>query len=311
MGKILLYYKYVEILDPQRTMKEQRELCEKLGLKGRILLAHEGINGTLGGTLDAIHQYKESMNNHPLFKDIDFKESPGAADYFPRLQIKVKEEIVHLGLNPQEVSVKNSGKYLTSEEAHALIAQKPLDLVLLDTRNDYESRIGHFEGALIANTKTFREFPTYIDNNLEQFKDKQVLMYCTGGVRCERASAYLKLKKVAKEVFHLKGGIHRYVEKFPNGFFKGKNYVFDGRITAQVTNDILAYCDHCSIPYDEYTNCINAECNRQIIVCSACISIYHNTCSLNCKELVDQGKVNVRRIPHKISLPETGNACSL
>jgi predicted sulfurtransferase len=310
MGKILLFYKYIDIKDPHKVMAEQRKLCESLGLKGRILLAGEGINGTLGGTTSSVELYKDYMNQHALFSAIDFKEGQGAADYFPRLQIKVKKEIVHLGLNPEEITAHNAGTYITPQEAHALLAKKPENLVLLDTRNDYESRVGTFEGALIPNTKTFREFPAYIESNLEKFKDKQVLMFCTGGIRCERASAYLKLKKVAKEVYHIKGGIHRYVEQFPNGFFKGKNYVFDGRVTTHVTNDVLTECDHCKAPYDEYTNCINAECNRQIIVCPSCTHLYHNTCSSECKELVAQRKVKVRTIPHKISAESTGDACS-
>ncbi len=314
MGKILLYYKYIDIQNPVQLMHEQRRLCESLGLKGRILLAHEGINGTLGGPLEAIESYKEHMYQHPLFHDIDFKESEGAADYFPRLQIKVKKEIVHLGLDPQKVRASQGGLHLSPEEAHALIGSESQNLVLLDTRNDYESRVGTFEHGkvpnIVPNTKTFREFPEYIDQNLEQFKDKEVLMYCTGGVRCERASAYLKLKNVAKAVYQIKGGIHRYVEKFPDGYFRGKNYVFDGRVTTRINKDILSTCEHCHISYDEYTNCINAECNRQIIVCTTCIHIYHNTCSKQCLELVQQSKVNVRTVPHKVSLEDkNGDTC--
>lgn len=300
MEKILLYYKYVDIQYPHAIMAWQRQLCESLGLKGRILLAHEGINGTLGGTVEACDAYKKAMNEHELFQDIDFKESAGGADHFPRLMIKVKNEVVRLGLDIEKVSYKNAANYLTPEEAHNLMAANPEDLVILDGRNAYEARVGVFENAIVPDIATFREFPEYIDNNTDLFKDKKVLMYCTGGIRCERASAYLKMKNVAQEIYHIKGGIHRYIEQFPDGYFRGKNYVFDGRISVKANDDILATCEVCTEKYDAYTNCINAECNKLIIVCPSCITKYHNTCSESCFNLVQQRKVNIRTIPAKI-----------
>lgn len=299
MGKILLFYKYIDIANPQAIIKWQRQLCESLDLKGRIIIATEGINGTVGGPEMACEQYKEAMNKHALFGEIDFKETNGDSSYFPRLRIVTRKEIVHLGLDTKQITAQDAGIYLTPKEAHELIKNKTDNTVLLDTRNDYESRVGTFTDSIIPNTRTFREFPAFIDNNVETFKDKEVIMFCTGGVRCERASAYLKSKNVAKKVYHIKGGIHRYVEEYPNGYFRGKNYVFDGRVTASVTNDTLAKCDHCNIPYDEYTNCINAQCNRQIIVCPDCITSYHNTCSTECLNLVKENKVNIRILSRK------------
>ena len=300
MGTIILFYKYIDIQYPHSIMKWQRTLCTSLGLKGRILLATEGINGILGGETDRIELYKQAMNAHAYFADIDFKESDGSADCFPRLMVKVKKEIVKLGLDPQEVRARDAGISLSPEEAHALIEQNK-DLVLLDTRNEYESRIGTFQNALVPNTTNFRDFPDYINKNLEQLQDKNVLMFCTGGIRCERASAYVKTKSIAKNVYHIRGGIHRYVEKFPNGYFKGKNYVFDGRIAVKVSDDVLAQCEHCKMTCDEYTNCINAECNKQIIVCPSCMPSYHNTCSTRCLDLVTRGLVKVRVLPKRVN----------
>jgi predicted sulfurtransferase len=300
MGKILLFYKYIDIDKPEAIMAWQRELCQALGLKGRIIIAHEGINGTVGGTIEATERYKQAMLNHELFNDVDFKESNGGAEYFPKLQIKVKNEIVCLRLDTQEVSYKNAGKHLTPKEAHKLIESSPEDLVVLDGRNNYESKIGTFENAITPDINNFRDFPEYIDKNLDQFKDKQVLMFCTGGIRCERASAYLKLKGIAKDVYQIKGGIHRYTEEFPDGYFRGKNYVFDARIAMKVTDEILAQCEVCCTIYDEYTNCVNAECNKQIIVCQTCIKTYHNTCSEKCLNLVKASQVNVRIKPNKL-----------
>lgn len=299
MEKIILFYKYVDIDRPKAMVDWQRELCEQLGLKGRILIATEGINGTLGGNANSIEKYKQAMEEHELFGDIDFKESLGSSHCFPRLQVKVKKEVVRLEIDPEKLKASQGGKHLTPEQVHELIKQKPQDLVLLDTRNGYESAIGTFEDAIIPNTENFRQFPEYVDKNLDKFKDKKVLMFCTGGIRCERASAYLNLKKVAKEVYQIKGGIHRYVEKYPNGYFKGKNYVFDGRTALKVTEDILANCVHCNIKFDAYTNCINAECNKQIIVCPNCIDTYHNTCSQSCLDKVNAKTVNIRTIPRQ------------
>jgi predicted sulfurtransferase len=302
MGKILLFYKYVGIDKPTDILSWQQELGKQLNLKGRVFIADEGINGTLGGTVDEIDCYKHAMLQHPLFFDIDFKEGEGSANHFPSLKIKIKKEIVRLGIDPKILSAQDAADALTPIEAHALIQSNSPDLIVLDTRNDYESCVGTFEKAVIPNTKTFREFPQYIDNNIELFKDKNVLLFCTGGVRCERASAYLKLKNVAKNIYHIRGGIHNYVKEFPNGYFKGKNYVFDGRISTKVTDDILAQCHYCFAPYDDYTNCINAACNRHIIVCPGCITKHHNTCSDACLELVQSCKVPIRTIPCKIDM---------
>ncbi len=304
--RILLYYKYVSIENPEDLKIWQRELCEQLELTGRIILAAEGINGTLCGTLEATQAYEQVMTAHPLFGGIDFKDSIVADQYayFPRLSIKIKPELVHIGLAPDQHKATDGGQHLTPTQAHALIAQAPENLVILDFRNDFESRIGAFENAIIPDIKYAREFPDYVDRNAEQFKDKQVLMYCTGGVRCERASAYVKAATPATQVFQISGGVHRYVEQFPDGFFRGKNYVFDGRIAVSVTNDILGTCDLCAIACDEYTNCWNAKCNKHYIACPACLSTWQNTCSDTCRELVATGQVPKRPIRMRAIQPE-------
>lgn len=297
MNTILLFYKYVEIQYPKSIMKQQREICQQLGLKGRIIVAHEGINATVSGPTAGTDAYKEYMNNHPLFGDIDFKESQGTDDDFPRLRVVVKDEIVHLGLDTQKVTVKDGGQHLTPAQAHALMEQNPQDLVILDARNNYESRVGTFKNSLTPDIKNFREFPEYVDQNLEQFKDKQVLMHCTGGIRCERASAYLQQKGVAKKVFQISGGIHRYTEQYPEGFFRGKNYVFDGRVTVRINDDVLTTCDWCKKPCDDYTNCMNSTCNNHYICCAECVKTTHNTCCQACKIGVEQGTVPLRKKP--------------
>lgn len=300
MEKVILYYKYVYIENPQELLNWKKEICSKLNLKGRVIIAKEGINGTLAGKDQDIDSYKDILSSIEKFKDIDFKESFSEIDTFPRLKIVLKNEIVRLGLDPELINAKDHAKHLTPEQFHDLIAENSQDLVLLDARNNYESRIGTFENSITPDIDNFRQLPKYIDDNLEKFKDKKVLMFCTGGVRCERASVYLKSKNVAKEIYQLKGGIHRYVEKYEKGFFKGKNYVFDSRIACKVNNDILAKCDFCGKDYDNYSNCINAQCNKQIIVCPNCINNYHNTCGSYCLNLVLNKKVNIRNLDCKV-----------
>lgn len=299
MGKITLFYKYVSIEYPKQILKWQMALCKELGLKGRVILAHEGINATLAGHDTAIDTYIEHMNNHSLFGNIDFKNSEGDIDDFPRLRVVVKNEIVHLGIDPQKLTTHNTGIHLSPAKAHELIASNP-NLVLLDARNTYESNIGTFKNALIPAIDNFRQLPGYIDTNAALFKDKEVLMFCTGGIRCERASAYLKEKGIAQEVYQIEGGIQRYTEQFPDGYFRGKNYVFDGRISVRINNDVLGTCSLCSTPSDDYNNCLNASCNEHHISCQSCRVQYNTCCSTRCKELLEQGKVAPRPRLHKV-----------
>lgn len=294
MKKILLFYKYVAIEYPKQVVKWQKKLCQELGLKGRIFIAKEGINGTLCGSTEKVAIYTQAMNKHNLFNDIDFKESDTTTDGFPRLYIVERKEIVHLGIAPTILPATQGGTHLKPEQVHQLLDQHPDDLVVLDARNDYEWRIGKFEQAITPPISTFKEFPAYIDKHIDQFRDKQVLMYCTGGVRCERATAYLKQKNVAAHVYQLEGGIHRYTEQYPNGHFKGKNYVFDDRIALPITGDVLSTCDLCSSASDDYTNCLNASCNNHFIACQGCLVTYTNCCSNRCKELLESKQVKPR-----------------
>ena len=303
MNKIILFYKYIDIAYPKQVMKWQQEICKHLELKGRVLISHEGINGTLGGSIENLDKYKEMMSAHELFGNIDFKESPGGPECFPRLAVKVRNEAVSLGIAYDELTARNAGQHLTPQETHDLITQNPDDLVILDARNNYEWAIGKFENAITPDIENFRDLPQYLEQNLDQFADKQVLMYCTGGIRCERASAYLNEKNIAKKVYQMEGGIHRYVEQYPDGFFRGKNYVFDGRIAVRVNDDILGSCAICSNPCDDYYNCLNALCNKHFICCAVCVERLGNTCSENCKNLIAENKVQQR--------PEFQKSCSI
>ena len=286
MGKIILFYKYISLEFPKRIQKWQERLCTDLNLKGRIIIAHEGINGTLGGSVQSIEEYKNALSNHDLFKNIDFKESDGNHNCFPRLQIRVKNEIVNFGVDPMLITAHNAGTHLTPAQTHELISKNSDNLVILDARNIYESHVGAFKNALKPPINYFRQLPDYIDKNIEQFAHKDVLMYCTGGIRCERASAYLKSKNVTQNVYQIEGGIHRYIEQYPKGFFEGKNYVFDNRLAMKANDTIVGSCFLCSAHNDDYYNCLNASCNKHFVCCTICLEQYKNTCSGLCFDLV-------------------------
>lgn len=297
MGKIVLFYKYVEIEDPHAIKRWQQELCSELQLTGRILLGTEGINGTAGGTDENIARYIETMKQHEFFHDVDFKLSEGGSEYFPKMRIAIRKEIVTLGVEPEKLTPQDGGKHLKPSEVHELLSNKPDDLVILDARNEFEARVGKFTDAIVPNIDHFREFPEYIDSNIDTFKDKQVLMYCTGGIRCERATAYLNKKGVAKNIYQIEGGIHRYAEQFPDGHFRGKNYVFDGRIAVRINDDVIGSCHLCKTACDDFTNCINVLCNLQHISCADCIQKYDNCCSTECQSKVRSNEVAVRSKP--------------
>uniref|UniRef100_A0A8C3QPG2 Thiosulfate sulfurtransferase/rhodanese-like domain-containing protein 2 n=1 Tax=Cyanoderma ruficeps TaxID=181631 RepID=A0A8C3QPG2_9PASS len=251
VGEVLLYYCYCEVRDPEKLCAWQKALCQHLHLTGKVRVASEGINGTVGGSKAATSLYIKVMLSQPLFKNIlcqeDFKSSAGGAHCFPDLRVGVFKEIVPMGIDPKIVSYKETGIHLSPQEFHREVeqylsqaTQGQSDTILLDCRNFYESKIGHFQGCLAPDIRKFSYFPSYVDENLELFKDKRVLMYCTGGIRCERGSAYLRSKAVCREVYQLKGGIHKYLEEFPDGFYRGKLFVFDDRYAICSNEDIIS-----------------------------------------------------------------------
>lgn len=299
MKKIILFYKYINLDKLSLLREELFSSCCQLNLKGRVFIGNEGINGTLGGATEEIDSFVAYMRKSSLFFDVDFKESFAEGECFPKLKVKIRPEIVKFGADKSTYDTKNTGVHLTPHEVHELLSNKPDNLIILDARNNFESAIGKFENAITPDIEYFRQFPQYLDEHAEMFKDKQVLMYCTGGIRCELATAYLKSKNVAQKVYQIEGGIHRYIEQFPDGFFRGKNYVFDGRVAMKANEDILSNCVGCKKSCDEYINCINTLCNNQCIMCQPCQIKFKETCSNNCLSLLHEGKITVRAAPAK------------
>ncbi|MSU74980.1 MAG: rhodanese domain-containing protein [Candidatus Magasanikbacteria bacterium] len=329
MFQILLYYKYTHINNPAELVTTQRELCERLNLKGRIIIAEEGINGTVEGLVDDTEKYIQATRLDLRFADIDFKKSVGTGEAFPRLSIKARKEIVsgHLGdadINPTQIT----GKYIKAEELHSwihgsnktvcnncftnppsqggdvggvgglhhsttnepttntprvppceggieecLISREPKEFYIVDMRNDYEHKIGFFQNSILPPLKNFRNLSQILPI-LEPLKNKTVVTVCTGGVRCEKASGFL-LQNGFNDVYQLENGIVTYMEKYPEEDFKGKLYVFDGRVTMAFNSpatphEIVGRCDKCNASSENYVNCNLKSCNAHFICCEQC-----------------------------------------
>ncbi len=277
MEKIILYYKFVPVNDPEMTKLWQKELCEKLGLKGRIIVSKHGINGTLGGDIESLREYKRSMNKTEIFKGIVYKWSQGGASEFPRLSVKVRPEIVAFGASEELKVDKNGvvggGKHLKPEQLHKLLKEKGDDVIFFDGRNSYEAQIGKFKDAVVPDVKTSHDFIKEIeDPKYNDIKDKPVVTYCTGGIRCEILSS-LMINRGFKEVYQIDGGIVKYGEKFGDeGEWEGKLYIFDNRMVTSFSDNAkdIGECIHCKSKTSNFANCSNMECNKLILVCKGC-----------------------------------------
>lgn len=276
MNKVILYYKFVPVSDPEMTMRWQKELCNRLGLKGRVIISKHGINGTLGGDLKGLRQYKAEMNKSVIFKGIMYKWSESGIDAFPRLSVKVKPELVAFGapdeIKVDEKGVVGGGKHLKPEQVHKLLEERG-DVIFFDGRNAYEAEVGKFKDALVPDTKTSRDFLKEIESDkYNDIKDKPVVTYCTGGIRCEALSALMK-NRGFKEVYQIDGGIVKYGEKYgDDGLWEGSLHIFDDRMShrfSEKSKDIGA-CVHCEGKTSRYINCSNVSCNRLVLVCENC-----------------------------------------
>lgn len=275
-----MYYKFVPVADPAITMRWQKELCARLNLKGRVIVSLHGINGTLGGEIENLREYKREMNRSIIFKDIMYKWSDGHGSEFPRLSVKVRPELVAFGA-PDEIKVDENGvvgggKHLKPAQLHKLVQdykEKGDDVIFFDGRNAYEAEIGKFKGAVIPETETTRDFLTEISSDkYNDIKDMPVVTYCTGGVRCEALSALMK-NRGFKEVYQIEGGIVKYGEKFgDDGLWEGALHIFDDRMQHRFSSKSqdIGKCIHCQGKTSRYINCADVSCNKLVLVCENC-----------------------------------------
>lgn len=277
LQKVILYYGFAPVADPNAVRLWQRDLCESLGLKGRILISEHGINGTLGGSMKALKTYVKKTKEYPGFAKIDFKWSDSTGDDFPRLSVKARRELVAFGA-PEELKVDvdgvvGGGVHLKPEDVDALVAERGDDVVFFDGRNAFEAKIGRFRNAVVPDTVTTRDFIAELESGkYDHLKDKPIVTYCTGGIRCEVLSVLMKNRGFA-EVYQLEGGVVRYgMHAGDGGLWEGSLYTFDRRMTIDFSDDtkVLGACEVCGGPTKDFVECTNALCVEQVLRCATC-----------------------------------------
>lgn len=282
--RVLLYYYYNHIEDPDAFAAEHLELCKSMNLKGRILVANEGINGTVSGTVEDTEQYMAHMKNHPLFENIVFKIDESEGHTFKKMHVRPRPELVNLSLeddiNPHEIT----GEYVEPEDFFKQMQDD--NTVVLDARNTYEYDVGHFRGAIRPDVETFRDLPEWVEENREMLEGKRILTYCTGGIRCEKFSGWLK-REGFDDVGQLHGGIATYGKDpvVKGQHWDGMMYVFDERLTVpvnQVEHNIVGRDHFDGTPCERYINCANPDCNDQILASEENEAKHLGGCSLEC-----------------------------
>lgn len=273
--KVLLFYAFTPLPDPDAIRLWQRDLCESLGIGGRIIISPHGINGTVGGELSAIKKYRRKTREYEAFKNIDFKWSEGTATDFPKLKVRVRDELVGFGAT-EEVVVTNKGvvgggKHLTPEQLHELVDST--EVTFFDGRNKWEAEIGRFKNAVVPDTTTSHDFVTELDSGkYDHLKNSPVVTYCTGGIRCEVLSAMM-IRRGFTEVYQLDGGIVRYGEAFGDeGLWEGSLYIFDNRKSVAFTDNaaVIGRCVSCGEGSSRMENCDDLSCRAQLVVCDGC-----------------------------------------
>lgn len=283
--RVLLFYKYVSIENPEEFAAEHLKACKELGLKGRILVGIEGINGTCSGTIEQTDAYMELLRSDERFSDIVFKIDEADGHAFKKMHVRYRKEIVNLSLdndiNPNELT----GKYLSPKEFFEQMQRE--DTVVIDARNDYEYDVGHFRGAVRPDIETFRELPEWIRKNKDKFEGKKILTYCTGGIRCEKFSGWL-IREGFEDVGQLHGGIVTYGKdpEVKGQLWDGQCYVFDERLTVPINQveHVIVGRDHFDgTPCERYINCANPECNAQILSSEENEHFYMRSCTDECR----------------------------
>ena len=284
--QVLLYYCYTPIADPEKFREDHHLFCLKANLKGRIIVATEGLNGSVSGTKKDCQKYMDHVKADPRFKALEFKIEELETNAFKKLNVRVKPEIVYSGFDHVDPN-RQTGIHLKPKEFKEIKDQE--DVVLLDCRSTYEHSVGKFKNAVTMDIENFRDMPEKLEK-LKQYKGKKIVTYCTGGIKCEKASAYL-LEQGFENVYQLHGGIIKYGIEEGGEDFDGKCYVFDNRIVADVNTvnpEIVATCYICNTKTDRMVNCANSVCNNHIPICEKCGWEMDGACSSSCQEHPDK-----------------------
>ncbi|WP_026210579.1 rhodanese-related sulfurtransferase [Flexithrix dorotheae] len=278
---ILLYYCYTTIENPELFREEHHQLCLDLNLLGRIIVAGEGLNGTVSGLKADCQKYMDIVKADPRFETLEFKIDESDEHAFQKLNVRAKDEIVNSDFETVDPN-KKTGIHLEPAEFKKLKDQE--DVVLVDMRSNYEHSIGKFKGAITLDINNLRNLPEKM-HELEEFKNKKVITYCTGGIKCEKASAFL-LEKGFENVYQLHGGIIKYGIEEGGEDFEGKCYVFDNRVAVDVNKvnpKVISKCYVCGTISDHMVNCADTVCNRHTAICESCMEKMEGCCSEECK----------------------------
>ena len=281
--KVISFYKYSRIDNP--TLLKDRILKKYKDIKGRILIGNEGINAACSGNVE---EFKDFLKNE--FTGLTFREQECEKNIYSKLVVRTRKEIVNFG---EKVNLENVGEHISPEELKKSLDNKE-EIILLDARNDYEYKVGKFKNAIELGINTFREFPEKIEK-LNNFKNKKIVMYCTGGVRCEKSSAFLK-ENGFTNVNQLEGGIINYINKFPKSYFEGGCFVFDNRLNLGMIN-----CELCNEQTNKIINCHNLNCDKLIVSCKDCQEKLDKSCSLICKNSIRRRKKKFKKIGNVIN----------
>ena len=280
------FYKYHQIENPQVFRDELFARWNELAVLGRTYIASEGINAQISVPTHRFDAFVQDLFTIDFLNNIRLNTAVDEGKSFYALKVKLRNKIVADGIEDPNFDPSNTGKYLNAEEWNKQLSDP--NTVVVDMRNHYESEVGHFEGAICPDVDTFREELHIVEDILQHDKDKKVLMYCTGGIRCEKASAYMKHKGF-ENVYHLEGGIIKYArDAKANDLdikFKGVNFVFDERLAERISDEVIATCHQCGDPFDHHTNCLNLGCHILFIQCNTCKEKYENCCSEECQNI--------------------------
>lgn len=294
LNKIILYYGFAPVADPKAVMLWQKTLCASLNLKGRILISEHGINGTLGGDMEDLKKYCRATKEYPGFGKIDFKWSDGTGNDFPRLSVKARKELVAF-TTPNEIEVAksgilNGGKHLKPHQVNQLVEERGDDVVFFDGRNAFEAKIGKFKNAVVPDVQTTHDFIAELESGkYDHLKDKPIVTYCTGGIRCEILSAVM-INRGFQEVYQIEGGIVRYGERYRDkGLWEGSLYVFDGRMNVDFSDEAktIGVCEACGDATKTFRNCSNLGCKDLVLLCDSC---NEDPVNLECKPSHTRGR---------------------
>lgn len=287
--KVISFYKYVSVDNPELLAKEHLNWCMVNGVKGKVYLAKEGINGSVFGDDKTTTKYKVQLKSYNIFNDIWFKETLTDTIAFTKMHVRVKPEIVNSRL--QNTRLENTAPKITPEQLLKFYEEKK-DFIIVDARNWYESKIGRFKNAITPQITHFREWPKVVES-LKEHKDKTIVTYCTGGIRCEKASAYMK-EQGFKDVYQIDGGILNFIQKFPDTYWEGGMFVFDNRrVYEPNTKEEMKYisnCHFCGKPTSYHINCHNLDCDKIIVCCHECKSKNEYCCSDECRASTNKRK---------------------